>query len=373
MLDIFSLVLPDERSTIRGRGAVVYGSRWSFLTSSTLIIHCLYGALSAHRPTMNPVIPPRPEVAYVGVTTNPPGHEKGGAETPTRRREPPPLPPRESIDADWSAREETFTRELEEARARAAQMEKTMRWWSDCTANWREKWSKVRNERNKIREECRQLRTKVESAVKEITVLKREKQEFASEIDSVRKQLDMYQNEKEHASVASSTGSQKSGVSDHERENFENVLEKENDTALTSEKNFLDKLLSKKERDHDSCSEKSERKRSKKNVPEVSGSATSPDDVLGQEKLKLLQAKLDETLKSLQTEREYVFIYDYLLVIKRLIYSNYENSPGTLLFFAKLRNAVGFQVEKVEVKLYPDRNNRPCKSLSRMRIFLFKW
>lgn len=34
-------------------------------------------------------------------------------------------------------------RELEEARARATQMEKTMRWWSDCTANWREKWSKV--------------------------------------------------------------------------------------------------------------------------------------------------------------------------------------------------------------------------------------
>ena len=34
-------------------------------------------------------------------------------------------------------------RELEEMRARAAQMEKTMRWWSDCTANWREKWSKV--------------------------------------------------------------------------------------------------------------------------------------------------------------------------------------------------------------------------------------
>lgn len=34
-------------------------------------------------------------------------------------------------------------RELDEARARAAQMEKTMKWWSDCTANWREKWSKV--------------------------------------------------------------------------------------------------------------------------------------------------------------------------------------------------------------------------------------
>lgn len=35
-------------------------------------------------------------------------------------------------------------RELEEARARTTQMEKTMRWWSDCTANWREKWAKVR-------------------------------------------------------------------------------------------------------------------------------------------------------------------------------------------------------------------------------------
>ena len=45
--------------------------------------------------------------------------------------------------ADWESREELRLRELEEARARAAQMEKTMRWWSDCTANWREKWSKV--------------------------------------------------------------------------------------------------------------------------------------------------------------------------------------------------------------------------------------
>lgn len=49
----------------------------------------------------------------------------------------------EGAGADWESREELRLRELEEARARAAQMEKTMRWWSDCTANWREKWSKV--------------------------------------------------------------------------------------------------------------------------------------------------------------------------------------------------------------------------------------
>lgn len=49
----------------------------------------------------------------------------------------------EGTGPDWESREELRLRELEEARARAAQMEKTMRWWSDCTANWREKWSKV--------------------------------------------------------------------------------------------------------------------------------------------------------------------------------------------------------------------------------------
>lgn len=76
---------------------------------------------------------------------------------------------------DLDARVELRERELEEARSRAIQMEKTMRWWSDCTANWREKWGKVRAERNKAREENRQLKLKLEAAVKEISNLKREK------------------------------------------------------------------------------------------------------------------------------------------------------------------------------------------------------
>lgn len=37
-------------------------------------------------------------------------------------------------------------------------MEKTMRWWSECTASWRQKWSMVRNERNRAREEGHSLR-----------------------------------------------------------------------------------------------------------------------------------------------------------------------------------------------------------------------
>ncbi|XP_076449903.1 coiled-coil domain-containing protein 102B-like isoform X2 [Babylonia areolata] len=73
----------------------------------------------------------------------------------------------------WSEKEEMLSRELEEAKVRVAQMEKTMRWWSDCTANWRDKWNKARNERNKAREENRQLRARLDAAIKECTTLKR--------------------------------------------------------------------------------------------------------------------------------------------------------------------------------------------------------
>ncbi|KAJ6664389.1 hypothetical protein lerEdw1_007046 [Lerista edwardsae] len=75
--------------------------------------------------------------------------------------------------SDWEICEELRLQELKEVKARAAQMEKTMRWWSDCTANWREKWSKVRVERNKAREEGRQLKLKLEATMKELSALKK--------------------------------------------------------------------------------------------------------------------------------------------------------------------------------------------------------
>uniref|UniRef100_A0A3P9AGZ2 Coiled-coil domain-containing protein 102A n=1 Tax=Esox lucius TaxID=8010 RepID=A0A3P9AGZ2_ESOLU len=89
---------------------------------------------------------------------------------------------------DWESREELRLRELEEARARAAQMEKTMRWWSDCTANWREKWSKVRAERNRARDEVRQLRQRLDALTKELTGARRERQELASENETLRQE-----------------------------------------------------------------------------------------------------------------------------------------------------------------------------------------
>lgn len=90
-------------------------------------------------------------------------------------------------NTDWEAKEALYQRELDEARARATQMEKTMRWWSDCTANWREKWSKVRNERNKAREEAKQLKCKVDALSKELATIKSEKNELEQQVVEVKK------------------------------------------------------------------------------------------------------------------------------------------------------------------------------------------
>lgn len=90
-----------------------------------------------------------------------------------------------NCSSDWEIFEAVKIQELEEVKARAAQMEKTMRWWSDCTANWREKWSKVRGERNKAREEARQLRIKLDSVIKELSMLKKINQDLVSEKENL--------------------------------------------------------------------------------------------------------------------------------------------------------------------------------------------
>ncbi|XP_059366387.1 coiled-coil domain-containing protein 102A-like isoform X2 [Carassius carassius] len=122
---------------------------------------------------------------------------------------------------DWESREELRLRELEEARARAAQMEKTMRWWSDCTANWREKWSKVRAERNRARDEVRQLRQRLDTLTKELTGARRERQELAAENEQLRleaQRVRAEQNSPENASTAPASNSSASTHSNQPRE-----------------------------------------------------------------------------------------------------------------------------------------------------------
>ncbi|KAL7059783.1 hypothetical protein AAHC03_014032 [Spirometra sp. Aus1] len=59
-------------------------------------------------------------------------------------------------------------RELSELRARCTQLEKTVRWWSDCTTTWRDKWSCIRNERNLARDELKRTKAALAAAEREI-------------------------------------------------------------------------------------------------------------------------------------------------------------------------------------------------------------
>ena len=269
---------------------------------------------------MNPAVPPRPDVSYVGVTTKPPGTptsqrdgERSRGDTP-RSHIPPPIPPHplHAAENDWEAHEEMRLRELEEARARAAQMEKTMRWWSDCTANWREKWSKVRNERNKAREECRQLRSKLESTIKENAVLKREKHELVGELTVFKKSADS--DSKDKLSAESSTSSSPKGQTDPDisavvTPGQEEVVDNDNDSSTSAslrgppseDSSFTDKLMSKKDADSANSTEK--RRHKKKHED----SHIELDVAMVEQKLQMYQLKLEETQKVIHAERRYLF------------------------------------------------------------------
>lgn len=93
-------------------------------------------------------------------------------------------------DSEGETKEALRQRELEEARARVAQMEKTMRWWSDCTANWREKWSKVRNERNRARDEVKITRAKLDIAVNDANTYKHDCQELELQNEYLKKEME---------------------------------------------------------------------------------------------------------------------------------------------------------------------------------------
>ncbi|KAK7075662.1 hypothetical protein SK128_025086, partial [Halocaridina rubra] len=117
------------------------------------------------------------------------GSSRRSTQVPPPGAHPHPPPPHThetvSLPYHWHDKQELIQRELEEARARATQMEKTMRWWSDCTANWREKWSKVRSERNKAREEVRILRGRLEVSQRETGLLRREKNDLETQLAHV--------------------------------------------------------------------------------------------------------------------------------------------------------------------------------------------
>jgi len=77
-------------------------------------------------------------------------------------------------------------KELAEAKTRVAQMEKTMRWWSDCTDNWRKKWSEVKTERNDLRKELRITKNQIGKLMKELSMSTRQQEEGMAGSEAVK-------------------------------------------------------------------------------------------------------------------------------------------------------------------------------------------
>ncbi|XP_064640014.1 coiled-coil domain-containing protein 102A-like isoform X2 [Lineus longissimus] len=230
------------------------------------------------------------------------------------------LPP---LDNEFEAKDELRQRELEEAKTRASQMEKTMRWWSDCTANWREKWSKVRNERNKSREECRQLRNKLENLVKELNSLQRDKHELKSQNDKLKKEVQLVQTGSADGQpgLTNGAGDRKSFAERdtdclpepditnirNDRPNDLDVLDRlfQGDPVLdTASASSLVSLRLSSKTDKDEKMKKRRSMEVPKHDRDASLSPSQETSELMDQKIAAVEMKLEEAQKTIQAERE---------------------------------------------------------------------
>uniref|UniRef100_UPI00358E2446 uncharacterized protein n=2 Tax=Myxine glutinosa TaxID=7769 RepID=UPI00358E2446 len=92
----------------------------------------------------------------------------------------------EDYEEDEEVEVEEWERRLDEAQSRASQLEKTMRWWSDCATSWREKWGKVRDERNEAREESRMLQAQIMGLQRQLAECTHERDAAVSEALALR-------------------------------------------------------------------------------------------------------------------------------------------------------------------------------------------
>lgn len=210
-------------------------------------------------------------------------------------------------EREWECRQQMWVQQLEDAKTRTMQMEKTMRWWSDCTSNWREKWSKVRNERNKAREENRHLRGRLEVIVKECAILKQQNHGLRHKHDEIShdSQSDGL-DEKERISIASSESpkSRPHNVTNSKLpDDYRNSM-----SPPIDEFAFVEKLMHKKDSETASggSSDKSETRSETKlqKIDAAGDGIISRDDSIVEERLSLLQLKLEEAQKTIQAERD---------------------------------------------------------------------
>ncbi|PAV77008.1 hypothetical protein WR25_00125 [Diploscapter pachys] len=68
-------------------------------------------------------------------------------------------------------------------------MEEQMRWWAECTAQWRHRWSTVRHERNNAREESSAMRAKILQVQTVVEDLENEKRDLKKQLMDAKREL----------------------------------------------------------------------------------------------------------------------------------------------------------------------------------------
>ena len=165
----------------------------------------------------------------------------------------------------------------------------------------------MRNERNKARDECKRLRGKLDTFVKDCATLKKEKEEAQTYVDTLKLQLDACGDTKTQMGSSET----KNNVSSEDASGSNQTTGAINNTASAGKlpdaksEDFMCELLARQEKDRDSVSSKDASEKSEKKKPSKKLSDSSPtDNPILQQKVATLTLKYDEAQKTIQAERE---------------------------------------------------------------------
>ncbi|XP_055699816.1 coiled-coil domain-containing protein 102A isoform X4 [Phlebotomus papatasi] len=233
-------------------------------------------------------------------------------------------------ESEWEAKERQ--RELEQAQARVSQIEKTVQWWSSCSKTWREKYSQVRTERNKARDEAKQLRSSLEAAIKESNIYKKEKSELELQISQLKKEM-----EKIHSLLMKHAGQfEKSGLEGIDepercgRDNDSPDVSSDGLKNVNSEDGLVNKTDRSQSRDSDiegcmlqepiskilECEQNDDASAEERRLIQQLSKDDNDEDEYLQQKISTLRLRLDDAHKTLEKEREEK--HNYMKNIERL-------------------------------------------------------
>ena len=197
-----------------------------------------------------------------------------------------------------------------------------MRWWSDCTANWREKWCEVRDERNLAKKEAKGLKTKLEAALKEISTQKHEFQALEAQNLQLKKEMEKLhaillkhagQFDQQLVSVLESDPQLKNTIGVNELLEVYNKIEQSgNVTPSSSKKEFSSCKSSPKDtldgrssiEDYNPQGAVPKQAESHKDTSPLEKRHSRIDEEALMQKMSMLNLRLEETTKTLTIERE---------------------------------------------------------------------